>query len=208
MAVSDVRSPLSGAPAGDIAIEDGTMSLKSDPSKHETYAALMARQGKEEVEAEADAKPGEEQKRFSMYAFGAQFAEVHVDADLGQVRVSRMVGAFAAGKILNPKTARSQLMGGMIWGLGMALLERTIYDPHYGRIVNANLAEYLVPVNRDAPQIDVITVAEDDPHVNPLGVKGIGEIGITGAAAAIVNAVYHATGKRVRELPVTLDKLL
>jgi xanthine dehydrogenase YagR molybdenum-binding subunit len=143
-----------------------------------------------------------------MYAFGAQFAEVKVDEDLGQVRVTRMVGAFAAGRILNAKTARSQLMGGMIWGIGMALMENTIVDPVRGRIVNANLAEYHVPVNMDVPDIDVITVDEEDPYVNPAGVKGIGEIGITGAPAAIANAVYHATGKRIRELPITADKLL
>jgi len=118
------------------------------------------------------------------------------------------VGAFAAGKILNAKTARSQLMGGMIFGIGMALMENTVFDPVRGRIVNANLAEYHVPVNRDVPMIDVITVEEDDPHVNEIGAKGIGEIGVTGATAAIVNAVYHATGRRIRELPVTPDKLI
>ncbi len=143
-----------------------------------------------------------------MYAFGAAFAEVKVDADLGQIRVSRLVGAYGAGKILNAKTARSQLMGGMIWGIGMALNEDMIVDPKRGRVVNANLAEYHVPVNMDAPQIDIITVDEIDPHVNELGVKGIGEIGNTGTTAAIVNAIYHATGKRIRELPVTPDKLI
>ena len=143
-----------------------------------------------------------------MYAFGAAFAEVKVDADLGQIRVNRLVGAYGAGKILNAKTARSQLMGGMIWGLGMALQEDMIVDPKRGRVVNANLAEYHVPVNMDVPLIDIITVEEVDPHVNELGVKGIGEIGNTGTAAAIVNAIYHATGKRIRELPVTPDKLI
>ncbi len=208
MAVSDTRSPLTGADAGNVEIDNGTMILKGDPTKRETFATMMARQGKEEIEAEADAKPGEEQKRYSMYAFGAQFAEVKVDADLGQIKVTRLVGAFAAGKILNAKTARSQLMGGMVWGIGMALLENTMIDPLRGRTVNANLSEYLVPVNKDVPNIEVITVPEDDPYVNPIGVKGVGEIGITGSTAAIVNAVYHATGKRVRELPITLDKLL
>ena len=143
-----------------------------------------------------------------MYAFGAQFAEVRVDADLGQLRVTRMVGAFAGGRILNAKTARSQLMGGMVWGIGMAMNEDTITDARRGRIVNANLAEYHVPVNLDTPAIEVVMVPEMDTHVNPAGVKGIGEIGITGSTAAIVNAVYHATGKRIRELPITPDKLL
>jgi xanthine dehydrogenase YagR molybdenum-binding subunit len=207
-AISDSGSPLHGAGAGDVVIEDGTLSMKSNSSRRETLAALMARQGKQEIEARADAKPGSEQDQFSMYAFGAQFVEVRVDADLGEVRVSRMVGAFGAGKILNAKTARSQLMGGMVWGIGMALMEDTIMDPLRGRYVNANLAEYHVPVNRDAPQIEVITVEEEDLHINPVGAKGIGEIGITGSTAAIANAVYHATGKRVRELPITPDKLL
>lgn len=209
MAVSDPHSPVHGSGAGEVTIDDGFVVLKNNPSKKETLAALMARSGKDEIEAKGDAKPGEEKDKYSMYAFGAQFAEVHVDADLGQVQVARMVGVFGAGKILNAKTARSQLMGGMIWGIGMALMENTVFDPLRGRIVNANLAEYHVPVNRDAPtSIEVITVPEDDPHVNEIGAKGIGEIGITGATAAIVNAVYHATGKRVRDLPVTLDKLI
>ena len=129
-----------------------------------------------------------------MYSFGAQFAEVRVDADLGQIKVSRMVGAFGAGKILNAKTARSQFMGGMVWGIGMALYEHTVYDQRLGRIVNNNLAEYHVPVNADVPEIEALWVEEADTHVNPIGAKGIGEIGITGAAAAIANAVYHATG--------------
>jgi xanthine dehydrogenase YagR molybdenum-binding subunit len=209
MAVSDPQSPVHGAGSGEVTIDNGFVLLKNNPAKKETLAALMARSGKDEIEAKGDAKPGEEKDKYSMYAFGAQFAEVHVDADLGEVKVARMVGVFGAGKILNAKTARSQLMGGMIWGIGMALMENTVFDPLRGRIVNANLAEYHVPVNRDAPtMIDVITVPEYDPYVNELGVKGIGEIGITGATAAIVNAVYNATGKRVRDLPVTLDKLI
>jgi xanthine dehydrogenase YagR molybdenum-binding subunit len=208
MAIEDAGSPLHGLGANDVTIDDGFLVSKSSPSKRESLADLMRRQGKDEIEAKGDAKPGPEKDAYSMYAFGATFAEVRVDADLGQIRVAHMVGAYGAGKILNAKTARSQLMGGMVWGIGMALTEETIIDPRRGRYVNANLAEYHVPVNMDAPVIDVITVPEDDPHVNELGVKGIGEIGITGATAAIANAVYHATGKRVRELPITPDKLL
>jgi xanthine dehydrogenase YagR molybdenum-binding subunit len=208
MAISDPQSPLNGLGANDVIIDNGWLTSRNNTSTRETLMTLMQRQGKDNVEAYADAKPGEERKNYSMYAFGAQFAEVKVDEDLGQVRVTRMVGAFAAGRILNAKTARSQLMGGMIWGIGMALMENTIVDPVRGRIVNANLAEYHVPVNMDVPDIDVITVDEEDPYVNPAGVKGIGEIGITGAPAAIANAVYHATGKRIRELPITADKLL
>ena len=143
-----------------------------------------------------------------MYSFGAQFGEVRVDADLGEVRVSRMTGVFGAGKILNALTARSQFMGGMVWGVSFALLEHTTYDQRLGRIVNNNLAEYHVPTNADIGEIDVSWVEEDDQHVSTVGAKGIGEIGITGAAAAIANAVYHATGTRVRDLPITPDKLI
>ena len=143
-----------------------------------------------------------------MHGFGAVFAEVRVDADLGIVRVARIIGAYGIGTVLNAKLARSQLLGGIVWGVGMALLEESLRDERNGRIVNANLAEYHVPVNADIGAIDVAFVAERDPYVNPLGVKGIGEIGITGVPAAIANAVYHATGKRIRDLPITLDKLL
>ena len=160
------------------------------------------------VEAEASTGPNPDAKKYSMYSFGAQFAEVRVDADLGQIRVARMTGIFAAGKILNALTARSQFMGGMVWGVSFALHEHTVYDERLGRIVNNNLAEYHVPTNADIGTIDVGWVEEDDPHVSAMGAKGIGEIGITGSAAAIANAVYHATGKRVRDLPITLDKLI
>ena len=208
LASSDPQSPLYNSGAGDLTIADGWLTLKSNPTRREQLSAFMKRQPQGQIEAHGQAEPGSEKDAYSMYAFGAQFAEVQVDADLGQLRVTRMVGTFAAGRILNQKTARSQFMGGMVWGIGMALLEDTIVDHPRGRIVNANLAEYHVPVNLDVPSIDVIMVPEVDTHVNPAGVKGVGEIGITGSTAAIVNAVYHATGRRVRELPVTLDKLI
>ena len=136
------------------------------------------------------------------------FAEVKVDPELGQMRVSRLVGAFAAGRIINPRMVQSQYFGGMIWGLSFALHEEATTDPRTGRVMNANLAEYRVPVNADVPSIEAILVEEHDPHVNVLGVKGVGEIGITGTAGAIANAVRHATGVRVRTFPITLDKLL
>jgi xanthine dehydrogenase YagR molybdenum-binding subunit len=171
-------------------------------------AAAMRRIG-QPVEATANVQPGEEMKQFSMHAFGAVFAEVAVDPDLGETRVRRIVGAYGAGRIVNPKTTRSQAIGGMIGGIGMALMEHSLVDPRNGRVPNANLAEYAVPVHADSPPVmETIFVEEHDPHVNPLGVKGVGEIAIVGAASAIVNAIYHATGKRIRELPVTPDKLL
>jgi xanthine dehydrogenase YagR molybdenum-binding subunit len=161
------------------------------------------------VEASADVKPGDEGQRFSMHAFGAVFVEVAVDPDLGETRVRRIVGAYGAGRIVNPKTTRSQCIGGMIGGIGMALMEHSVVDARNGRVANANFAEYAVPVHADAPPVmDVIFVDEHDPHVNPLGVKGVGEIALVGVAPAITNAIFHATGKRVRELPVTPDKLL
>ena len=160
------------------------------------------------VEGRADAKPGAEKQQYAMHAFGAQFAEVRVDPDLGTVRVVHQLGAFASGRIINAKLARSQYIGGMTFGLGMALFEETRRDERTGRVMNANLAEYLLPVHADVPATEAILVEEVDPHVNEIGVKGIGEIGIVGAAAAIANAVYHATGKRIRDLPITPDKLL
>ena len=161
------------------------------------------------IEAMADVKPGDESRRFSMHAFGAVFVEVAVDPDLGETRVRRIVGAYGAGRIVNPKTSRSQCVGGMIGGIGMALMEHSVVDARNGRVPNANFAEYAVPVHADAPPLmDVIFVEEHDPHVNPLGVKGVGEIALVGVAPAIANAVFHATGKRIRDLPITPDRLL
>ncbi len=178
------------------------------PLHRERLAAVLARQRRAHVEALAHAEPGQGTPRYAAYAFGAQFAEVLVDTDLGRVRVKRMVGVFDIGRVLNAKTARSQLMGGMVWGIGMALHERTEIDERLGRVVNGNLAEYHVPVQADVPEIDVSWIGTPDERANPLGAKGIGELGITGVAAAIANAVFHATGRRVRELPITLDRLL
>lgn len=208
MAVSDSASPLAGVSTQEVVLEGGRLYAKSTPSKGETFQQLLTRRGQPYLEAKANAKPGEEKNEYSMYAFGAQFAEVRIDPDLAQIRVSRMVGCFGAGKILNAKTARSQLMGGMIWGASMALYEHAAMDERLGRFVNNNLAEYHVPTNLDIGNIEAIWVDEKDEHINPLGAKGIGEIGITGSAAAVANAVFHATGKRIRDLPITLDKLL
>lgn len=172
------------------------------------YVKAVKASGGPTVSADASAAPDAEARKYSSHGFGAQFCEVHIDPELRTIKVARWVGAFALGKILNEKTLRSQLHGGIVWGIGMGLLEETVVDPRYGRFINSNLAEYHVPVNRDVPSIEVIMVPEDDPHFSPVGAKGAGEIGITGASAAIANAVYHATGKRVRDLPITLDKIL
>ncbi len=172
------------------------------------YAALLHGHYLPSVEVQVDSKPDPESEKYSSQAFGCHFAEVAVDPDLGIVRLQRMVSAFAGGRILNEKTAHSQLLGGIVMGVGMALSEETRLDRRNGSFTNVNFAEYLVPVNADVRDIDVILVPEEDPHVNPIGAKGLGEIGIVGVAPAIANAVYHATGTRVRDLPITLDKLL
>jgi len=183
--------------------------MRSDASRGETYQDILRRAGRRELEARADGQYGAgADEKFGMHGFGAQFAEVQVDPALSEVRVTRFTGVFSAGRLLNAKIGRSQLMGGIVWGMGMALHEDTIVDRNCGRVMNANLADYLVPVNADVPDIDVQFIDEDDPHVNPISTKGIGEIGIVGAAAAVANAVYHATGKRIRDLPITPDKLL
>ncbi|MDB5790948.1 MAG: aldehyde oxidase and xanthine dehydrogenase molybdopterin binding [Massilia sp.] len=208
IAVADERSPLFGALAEDIDVRDGELFLRADPSRRDAMAAIVARHGSGAVEVEAEAEPGDASKQFSMHAFGAVFVEVHVDELLGEVRVPRVVGVYGVGKLMNQKTGHSQLMGGIVGGLGMALFEETVFDKRNGRAVNGNLAEYHVPTNADIGSIEVLTVEEVDPHVNPLGAKGIGEIGITGVAAAVANAVFHATGRRIRDLPITLDKLL
>ena len=162
----------------------------------------------EGLEADGAFNGNPEAQQFSMHAFGAQFAEVRVNEDTGEVRVPRLLGVFAAGRVVNPKTARSQLLGGMTWGLSMALHEESVLDARFGDFVNHDFAAYHIATNADVGAIEVAWIDEDDPHVNPIGAKGIGELGIVGTAAAIANAVYHATGIRVRDLPITLDKLL
>jgi xanthine dehydrogenase YagR molybdenum-binding subunit len=195
-----------GSRAEDLDIADSAVVLKSDPSRRAEIRSLIP--AGEALSATEGAKPGDEKKHYSMHSFGAHFVEVHVDPDLGEVRVARYVGAFAAGHVLNAKTARSQMIGGIVYGLGMALTEETDPDHRSGRIVNANIAEYLVPVHADVPDIEVILIEEQDPYVNPLGVKGMGELPMVGVAAAVANAVHHATGKRIRDLPIRPDKLL
>ena len=160
------------------------------------------------IEADGGIEPGETLKKFSQQGYGAHFAEVGVDVDTGEIRVRRMLGAFASGRILNAKTARSQAIGGLVFGIGSALEEGLALDKRFGAYVNADLAGYHVPVHADVPDIDAMFVEELDPQANPLKAKGIGELGICGAGAAVVNAVYNACGARVRDYPVTMDKLL
>jgi xanthine dehydrogenase YagR molybdenum-binding subunit len=173
-----------------------------------SMGAYLDRQPDRSLTVRADSAPGEDARKYSMHSFGAVFVEVRVDRELGEIRVPRVVASYGAGRILNAKTAHSQLIGGVVWGLGMALEEETLVDPRTARYMNADLAEYHVPVNADVGTLDLSFVEEHDPYVNPIGVKGIGEIGITGVAAAIANAVYNATGVRVRDLPITLDKVM
>lgn len=202
-------SPLARAGASDIGFVGGHLVLRSDPALRLPLGAAVAALGKDSIEAEETASPSLlTQARRSSYTHSAVFAEVRVDEELGQIRVTRIVSAVAAGRILNPKTARSQIIGGVVWGIGMALHEEALFDHRLGRIMNHNLAEYHVPVNADIHDIEVIFVEENDSETSPIGVKGLGEIGIVGTAAAIANALFHATGKRMRSLPITLDKML
>jgi xanthine dehydrogenase YagR molybdenum-binding subunit len=208
LAIADPNSPLHGARHEEVVIVDGRLTFRGRADRGESIEQLLGRNGGRPIEGKAEAKPGDETQQYSMHAFGAVFAEVRVDRDLGIVRVARMVGAYGVGRVLNPKTARSQLYGGITFGIGMALMEHTITDLRTGRYVNADIAEYHLPVHADIPSIEVFFVDEEDEQVDPIGAKGIGEIGITGVAAAIANAVFHATGVRIRDLPITLDKLL
>ncbi|MFG2630205.1 xanthine dehydrogenase family protein molybdopterin-binding subunit [Streptomyces sp. NPDC048473] len=207
-AVADTQSPLHGADPDSITVRGGRMMPADRSDTSESYSELLQRNLLPDTEAMGAWSPSTQTAHYGLMTFGAQFAEVAVDADLGVVRVRRMVGAFAPGRILNPKTARSQLMGGMIWGLGQALLEANYMDPLRGRWVASSLGDYLVPVNADAPEIDVELIEVEDRIVNPLGVKGVGEVGQVGAAAAIANAIHHATGRRVRKMPITIEDLL
>ena len=179
-----------------------------DPSQDGDVGARLRREGLERLDAEGSAAPGEEKATHSIYSFGAVFAEVRVDPDLGSIRVTRLIGAYDAGRIVNPRLARSQCVGGMVGGLGMALLEEAAWDPRFGRVMNANLGEYHVPVNADVLDLDAVFVPGEDAIASPIGAKGLAELGLCGVAPAIANAVWHATGVRVRELPITLDKLL
>jgi xanthine dehydrogenase YagR molybdenum-binding subunit len=209
LATGDQRSPLFGAGNAGVLARGGRLVRRDDESRSESYVDILAHAGLAELEGRGrSAADPAAQSAYAMHAHGAVFAEVKVDPDLGQIRVTRLVGAFAAGRVINPRLVRSQYYGGMIWGVSFALHEEAVMDRRSGRILNADLAEYHVPVNADVPSIDALMIEEHDPHVNALGIKGVGEIGITGTAGAVANAVWHATGTRVRRFPIRLHDLL
>ena len=201
------QSPLHGLSADEVGSRDGCLCKLDEPIRCDSYAAILRRARRDEVTVEADAPQPLEIMHWSMHSFGAMFCEVRVNAITGESRVNRFLGSFDCGRILNPKTACSQFRGGIIMGLGLALMEETQFDERNGRIMNSSLAEYHVPVHMDVPEIDVIWTDIPDPHT-PMGARGIGEIGITGVGAAVANAIYNATGRRIRDLPITLDKTL
>jgi len=208
MANKDANSPFKTAKPIDVEMLNGKLQMKNNPSQSINIGDLMRKNKMTEIVEVYEGKPSPERRKYAMQAHGAQFVEVKVDEDLGIVKVTRIIEATACGKIMNPKAAHSQEMGGVVWGIGMALHENTEIDHRYGRMMTTNLADYHVPSNADVHLIETTFVEEDDKIVNELGVKGMGELGMVGIPAAIANAVFHATGKRIRNLPITPDKLL
>ncbi len=209
LATGDPDSPLFGAGNAGVEGRDGRLYRADDPDRSESYADILARAGLAELEGHGrGGRDPADANAYAMFSHGAVFAEVKVDPDLCQMRVTRLVGAFAAGRIINPRLARSQLCGGMIWGLSFALHEEAVMDRRTGRPMNADLAGYHIPVNADVPEVEALLVHEDDAHVNALGIKGVGEIGVTGTVGAIANAIWHATGIRVRRFPIRIEDLL
>jgi xanthine dehydrogenase YagR molybdenum-binding subunit len=207
-AVTDPGSPLNALRPENVAVADGRMFATAEPERGETYQDLLRRRGWLNLDSEQTWTPDDADKRYSMYAYGAVFAEVVVDALLATVRIRRIYACYDAGRVINPKLAHSQAIGGMVGGIGMALLEGTQLDHRDGRIINANMSDYLVPVNADVPALDATFLPAEDKIADPIGAKGLGELVIVGVPAAIANAVFNATGKRVTDLPVTVEKLL
>jgi xanthine dehydrogenase YagR molybdenum-binding subunit len=208
LALKEANSPLAGSKIEDVEMVDNTLRLNTDASRSVSISELMKKNGLSEIAETFTSRPGPERQKYATQAHGAQFVEVKVDEDLGIIKVTRVVEATAVGRIMNPKTSHSQEMGGVVWGIGMALQEATEIDHRYGRMITTDLASYHVPVNLDVYEIETAFVEEEDKIVNPLGVKGMGELCMVGIPAAIANAVFHATGKRIRDLPITPDKLL
>jgi xanthine dehydrogenase YagR molybdenum-binding subunit len=208
IAVTHGASPLHGVAAGGVEVRDGVLRAKADPARAVAYADVVRLAGASSLEAAGNPAQSDDAQNYALHSFGAQFCEVRYDEELARLRVTRLVGVFDCGRVLNAKTARSQMLGGITWGLSMALMEDTVRDHRYGAVVTNNLADYHVPVNADVHEIDVLFVEEPDYVLNPLGARGMGEIGITGVAAAVANAVYHASGVRVRDLRIVPEKLL
>jgi xanthine dehydrogenase YagR molybdenum-binding subunit len=223
--LAQIAAELLDLPVGNIEVRLGHSSYPDTPGSGGSFGAsscgaalhdactrlkakLAAGKGAQGLSAEGHVAPGEDYRKYSQFAYGAHFAEVGIDETTGEARLRRMLGVFAAGRILNAKTARSQLIGGMIWGVGAALQEEAIVDPRFGAFVTQDLATYHVPVHADVPEVDAVLLDEFDPHANVLGSKGVGELGICGTGAAVANAVYNACGARVRSYPITLDKVL
>ena len=200
-------TPLAGLRPGEVEFADAGLRKIGDPSRHESFASILRRAARSEISVTGESAAPLEVLKFSMYSRSAVFCEIRVSEVTGEIRVDRLVGSFDCGRILNPKTAASQFKGGMIMGIGMALTEETLFDERTGRIMSASIADYHVPVHLDVPDIDVLWTDIPDPRT-PMGARGIGEIGTTGVAAAIANAAFNATGKRVRDLPLTPDKFL
>jgi len=208
LALTGRDAPFAGASPEHVVVADGRLAV-AKTNLNITYAELFARNGLSSLVGEGHYDPVEEVNGpKAIFSFSAVFAEVRVDPDLGLVRLNRFVGAYDAGRIINPKTARSQAIGGIIWGAGQALLEQSETDPASGQFTNRNYSGYLVPTNADIPELDVLFVGGFDEEASPLGAKGLGELTAVSVAPAITNAVYHATGKRVRDLPITVERLL
>jgi len=203
----DRESPLHGLDTNEVGGRDGGLCKIDEPTRYESYATILSDASRDDLTVEAAAPPPLEMQHWSMHSFGAMFCEARVNVVTGEPRISRFLGSFDCGRIINAKTAASQFRGGIIMGIGLALMEETQFDERNGRIMNPSLAEYHVPVHMDVPEIDVMWTDIPDPHT-PMGAHGVGEIGITGTGAAIANAIYNACGKRIRELPITLDKLV
>jgi xanthine dehydrogenase YagR molybdenum-binding subunit len=205
LATSDPGSPLQGGDPEAVTFQDGVIAIGN---RSESLKSLISRARPEGLTANGEIRPAEDARNWSQHTYGAHFCEVGVDPVTGETRVRRMLGVFAAGRIINYKTARSQLTGGMIWGVASALHEGNAVDPRYGSLINQDLATYLVPVQADIGELDAIMLEEADDKANPMGIKGVGELGISGAGAAVANAIYNACGVRVRDYPITPDKLL
>ena len=208
IAIGDPQSPVHGVLPEKVTVKAGRVFLKDNPGTGEAVTALIMRNGNKPIETEGSAEPGQDHTSMTANSWGAVFAEVAVDKTTHMVKVRRLVATYDIGTLMNDKTGLNQLMGGLVWGGGLALEEETHQDPNTGRAVNENLAEYHVPVNRDVNVVDVTVLDIPDTKFNPLGARGIGEIGATGGMAAIANAIYNATGKRVRNYPITPDKLM